>query len=114
MKILSIMTIPRASAEGMPGQEEIERMNAFIEEMRNKGVLVDTGGRSPEMFELIMSRDGTKTTTTDGPFSEAKEVVGGYALMDVKDEAEAIALTERFLAIIGTGSCHLHEVGPTP
>ena len=39
---------------------------------------------------------------------------GGYALMDVRDVEEATTLTERFLDIIGTGTCHLHEVGPTP
>ncbi len=113
MKIISIFTVPPANA-GAPGPQEIERMGAYITELRERGVLVDTGGRDNDMFEKIMSRRDGKTTATDGPFTEAKEIVGGYALMDVRDIEEATTLTERFLDIIGTGTCHLHEVGPTP
>jgi hypothetical protein len=113
MKIISIFTIPPANA-GNPSQDEIERMGAFMTEMRGRGVLIDTGGRDNDMFEQIVSRRDGKATVTDGPFTEAKEVVGGYALMEVRDIAEATAVAERFLDIIGTGTCHLHEVGPTP
>ncbi|MDB5027571.1 MAG: YCII-related domain protein [Candidatus Eremiobacteraeota bacterium] len=113
MKIISILTIPAASA-GNPTQEEMERMGAYITELHERGILVDTGGRDNDMFEKIVARHDGRTTAMDGPFTEAKEVVGGYALMDVRDEAEAIELTERFLGIIGTGTCHLHEVGPAP
>ena len=57
----------------------------YITELRGRGVLIDTGGRDNDMFEKIMSRRDGKTTATDGPFTEAKEIVGGYALMDVRD-----------------------------
>jgi hypothetical protein len=113
VKIISILTLPPANA-GNPSQDEMERMGAFITELRGRGVLIDTGGRDGDMFEKIVSRRDGKTTATDGPFAEAKEVVGGYALMDVRDVAEATALAERFLDIVGTGTCHMHEVGPAP
>lgn len=96
MRILSIMTIDKA-AKGMPSEEEYVKMDALIKEMRASGHLVDTGGVMDDMLELQVSRRGDKTTITDGPFTESKEVVGGYALMEVKD-------------IIGNATCHIHEV----
>ena len=93
---------------------DIGYVRGVFREDDQDGYLVDTGGRDNDMFEKIVARHDGRTTAMDGPFTEAKEVVGGYALMDVRDEAEAIELTERFLGIIGTGTCHLHEVGPAP
>jgi hypothetical protein len=82
--------------------------------MRAKGALIDTGGRDNEMLELSVARKNGRTTVTDGPFAESKEVVGGFALLDVKDRADAIAWTNRFLEVLGEGTCYLHEVSPTP
>jgi hypothetical protein len=81
---------------------------------RAKGALVDTGGRDTDMLELSIGRKNGQTSVTDGPFAESKEVVGGFALMDVKDRDDAIAWTKRFLDVLGAGTCHLHEVSPTP
>ena len=66
------------------------------------------------MLELSVARKNGQTSVTDGPFAESKEVVGGFALMDVKDRDDAIAWTKRFLDVLGTGTCYLHEVSPTP
>jgi hypothetical protein len=114
MKILSILTHASSAASGPPTQEEMENMGALIAEMRGSGVLIDTGGRMPNMLELTIARKNGKTTVTDGPFTEAKEIVGGYALLEVKDRDEAIALTNRFLDLVGNGTCHLHEVESAP
>jgi len=114
MKVLSVMTHDPTAASGPPTQEEMENMGALIAEMRGSGVLIDTGGRMPNMLELTVVRKNGKTTITDGPFTEAKEVVGGYALLEVKDRDDAIALTNRFLDVIGGGTCHLHEVESPP
>ena len=114
MKILSIMTVTPSASSGPPTQEEMENMGALIAEWRSNGVLLDTGGRMPNMLELTMARRDGKTTITDGPFTESKEVVGGYALLEVKDRDEAIALMNQFLDLIGNATCHLHEVGDSP
>jgi hypothetical protein len=82
--------------------------------MRAKGALVDTGGRDADMLELSIVRKNGKTTVTDGPFAESKEVVGGFALLEVKDRDDAIAWTNRFLDVLGSGKCYLHEVSSTP
>lgn len=110
MKVLSILMLPEAAASAPLDQEEVARMGAFAAELRGTGVLVDTGGRMPSMLELTVTRKNGNTTITDGPFTEAKEVVGGYALLEVKDRDEAIAVTNRFLDLIGNGTCLLHEV----
>ena len=89
-------------------------MNAFAAEMRSSGVLIDTGGRIPDMLEMTVARKNGKTTITDGPFTEAKEVVGGFALLEVKDRDDAIAVTNRFLDLVGNATCLLHEVDMEP
>lgn len=114
MKILSIMTVTPSAASEPPTQEAMENMGALIAEWRGSGVLLDTGGRMPNMLELTVTRKNGKTTITDGPFTESKEVVGGYALLEVKDRDDAIAVTNRFLDLVGNATCHLHEVEDAP
>lgn len=109
MRILSIMTLDH-TPQGPPSEQDFLKMDAFIKELRASGALVDTGGVIGDMLEMKVSRKAGKTTITDGPFTEAKEVVGGYALLEVQDRDEAIALTNRFLDLIGDATCHIHEV----
>ncbi len=109
MRILSILTYDASDTQSASEQER-EQMGKLIDEMRSKGVLIDTGGKLDGQFEAIVSRKDGKTTVTDGPFTEAKELVGGYALFEVKDRDEAIAWTNRFLDVAGDVTCHLHEV----
>jgi len=113
MKILSILTYDASRPPSQPSPEDFAKMQKFVEETRSKGVLLDTGGTTGElggMFEMKISRNGDKITTIDGPFTESKELVGGYALMDVKDREAAIYWTNRFLELAGNATCHLHEV----
>jgi hypothetical protein len=110
MKILSIMTIDPSVAQEPPSQEEMDRMGKLIAEMKSKGALIDAGGRMPDMLELTVARKNGNTKITDGPFTESKEVVGGFALLEVKDRDEAIGWTNRLLDLVGNATCHLHEV----
>lgn len=85
-------------AEG-PSQELMERMGNLIEEMTKAGVLLDTAGLTPTAQGKRVTWSGGKITVTDGPFTESKEVVGGYALIQAKDDAEALEWTKRFLQV---------------
>jgi hypothetical protein len=85
-------------------------MGELIAELKSKGVLIDTGGAMDGSLELRYARKNGKDTVTDGPFTEAKEVVGGFALFEVTDREHALALTRRFLDVAGDGTCELHEV----
>jgi hypothetical protein len=113
MRILSILTRP-ASAPRVPTPEEIERGSAIISELASVGSLVDAGGTWPGLLEMQITRQAGDYSIVDGPFSEAKEIVGGYLLVDVPDRGAAIALTRRFLDATGDGTCHLHEIIEAP
>ena len=113
MRILSILTRP-ASAPRVPTPEEIERGSAIISELASVGSLVDAGGTWPGLLEMQITRRAGDYSIVDGPFSEAKEVVGGYVLIEVPDREAAIALTRRILDASGDGTCHLHEIIEAP
>jgi len=92
----------------------MQQMEDLINEMRAKGVLLDTGGRHPGLASFtVVNKDG-KSEVTDCPFAESKELVGGFAIMECADVDEAIAWTKRGLEIAGNATAHVHEVFPTP
>ncbi|MGW7332774.1 YciI family protein [Streptomyces sp. NPDC054840] len=76
-----------------------QRMGALLEEITKAGVMLDTAGLLPTSEATRLSWSGGKISYTDGPFTETKEVVGGYSLSQCKDKAEAIEWTRRFLEI---------------
>ncbi|MFD5426898.1 YciI family protein [Streptomyces sp. NPDC127084] len=85
-----------APAEG-PSPELMERMGVLIEEMTKAGVLLDTAGLTPAAQGKRVTWSGGKIVVTEGPFAESEEVIGGYALIQAEDEAEALEWTKRFL-----------------
>jgi hypothetical protein len=87
-----------APAEG-PSPELGERMGALFEEITKAGVMLDTAGLTPTSQGTRVTWSGGKLSYTDGPFTETKEVVGGYAILQAKDKAEALEWTNRFLEI---------------
>lgn len=111
MKIVSIYRMnPEAFAAG-PRPELHEQMGQLIAELIASGELVDTGGIIPEGLLTRVRLNGNGSfAVTDGPFTETKEIVGGFALFNVPTRERAIALTERFLALTGSGECELIEV----
>jgi hypothetical protein len=91
---------PDAYAEG-PALEAVEAMNTFNQEMVDAGVLLAADGLHPaERGRRVRVEDGRKLVT-DGPFAEAKEVIGGYWIIQARDLDEATAWAER--APIGPG-----------
>jgi hypothetical protein len=85
-----------AKAGWVPDLTDIEESRKFHEEMGAAGVLVALDGLTPPatMSARVTFKNG-KTKVTDGPFTEAKEVVGGYYIIDVKSREEAIAWASR-------------------
>lgn len=74
-------------------------MGALFEEITKAGVMLDTAGLLPTAEGTRLTWSGGKISYTDGPFTETKEVVGGYSLTQCKDKAEAIEWTRRFLEV---------------
>src|SRR3979411_1409754 len=93
-----------------PRPELHEAVGQFVEEATKAGVIVATGGISPTSEGAIVSLKGGEFTVVDGPFTEAKELVGGWALMECRDKAEAIEWTKRFLSVLGEGESRIRPV----
>ncbi|MFG3504631.1 YciI family protein [Streptomyces sp. NPDC047821] len=87
-----------APAEG-PSPELQERMGKLLEEITRAGVMLETAGLVPSSQGTRVTWSGGRMSVTDGPFAEAKEVIGGYSISQCKDKAEAVEWTKRFLAL---------------
>jgi hypothetical protein len=87
------------------GQQPTERlmteMGKLIEEMTRSGELVSTAGLTATKEGARVRSNHGKLSVTDGPFTETKEVVGGYAILEAPTMAKALEITKRFLAIHG-------------
>jgi hypothetical protein len=93
-----------------PTQEDMARMGAFMEEAAKAGVLVAAGAVGPLDEATKVTYHNGEFTVIDGPFTEAKELVGGWALLEYRDKAEAIEWTKRFLIAVGEGESTLRPV----
>ncbi|SNS03848.1 Uncharacterized conserved protein [Streptosporangium subroseum] len=94
-----------------PTEAVMAEMDAFVEEMTRAGVLLATGGLDPAGTHV--SASGGKLTITDGPFTEAKEAIVSFALIEARSKEEAVELSRRFWKIIGDGEGDIQQVfGP--
>jgi hypothetical protein len=75
----------------------MEAIAKLGEEAAKAGVFVEMGGLLPTAMGARLRLSGGKLTVTDGPFSEAKEVIGGYAVYSVNTKQEAIEWATRFM-----------------
>ncbi|MCX2947318.1 YciI family protein [Lentzea sp. NEAU-D7] len=78
-----------------PTPELVERMNAFVEKLTADGVML--GAEGVQQQGAVVRRRGAAIRSTDGPFAEAKEVVGGFLLISAKDLAEATAVAAEYI-----------------
>ena len=83
--------------------EMYAKMGEFMGEATKAGVLLATGGVAPLDQAVKVKYSGGEFTVLDGPFAEAKELVGGWALLECRDREEAVEWAKRFLTIAGDG-----------
>lgn len=93
-----------------PTQEEITAMGKLIEEGMKAGWLLGTEGCLPSKQGARVRRSEGKVTVTDGPFTESKELVGGFAILQADSKEEAIQLAKNFLSVVGQGECELRQL----
>ena len=108
MRFLSIYTCPEQNTPPTP--EEMARMGKLIEEWMKAGKLLSTEGCLPSSLGARVRVDGGKYTVSDGPFTEAKEIVGGFAILDAPSKQAAVEYAKEFLKIVGQGSCELRQL----
>ena len=84
--------------EAIP-QALMDAMGEFVSEGFKSGVVKDTAGLKPTAEGFRVRSSGNRLTVTDGPFTETKEVVGGYALVEVGSREEAMKLAREFMEL---------------
>jgi hypothetical protein len=100
MRFMSMIRIQENTGQ-VPSEQLMNDMGKLIEEMTRTGQLVSTAGLRPTSEGVRVRLRRGKLSMVDGPFTETKEVIGGYALLEAKSKAEAVELTKRFLGIHG-------------
>jgi hypothetical protein len=111
MRVMGLLKADQHSESGAPPSKELmEKMGKFVEEVTKAGVMLASDGLLPSSKGKRVRLLGGKVTVTDGPFTESKELVASYALMQVKSMEEAIEWTTRFLKVLGQGECELRPI----
>ncbi|HWD54852.1 MAG TPA: YciI family protein [Acidimicrobiales bacterium] len=96
-----------------PRPELYEEMGKFVQEAISAGVIVATGGIAPTSEGVKITLEDGEFSVVDGPFAEAKEIVGGWALMECRDLDEAVEWSKRFINVLGEGEVRVRPVsGP--
>lgn len=107
MRFMMIVKADANSEAGLPPDPALmQAIGKLSEEAFAKGIMVDTGGLAPTSKGARIRVSGGKVTVTDGPFAEAKELVGGYAIMELPSREEAIEQGRRFMEL------HRDVLGP--
>ena len=119
MRFISMVKSNEAKM-GMPPKSLMDAMDQLIKEMAQAGcIMVEGVGLHPTSAGMRVRLADGKLTVTDGPFTEAKEVVGGFAIFEAPSKAERLKWTQRFMALHKThmpgwdGECEVRQIaGP--
>ncbi len=115
-----MMMVKSAERSGPPPKELMDAMGKLMEESMNSGEMIETGGLAPSAAGVRVRLAGGKLSVTDGPFTETKEVLGGYAIFELPSKEVAIERTSRFLELHSKhwpgweGETEIRQVFATP
>ena len=107
---MKFMALWRPNKVTLPNNENTAQMGELIGDMVKAGVMVENGGWYPDSPCTALKMRDEKLTVTDGPFTEAKEIIAGFCIMNVKSKAEAVQWTTRFIKIAGEGTAELRQL----
>lgn len=110
LRFLLLHQLAERGADAPPSPELMARMGALIDEMTQAGVLQDAGGLKGTKHGARVHYDGNKRTVVDGPFAESKELVAGYAIVDLPSKAAAIEWTFRFGEVVKVNEIEIREI----
>ena len=100
MRFLSMIRVDENGGQ-VPSEQLMHDMGKLIDDMTREGVLIRTAGLRPTAEGVRVRLRKGNLSTVDGPFSETKEVIGGFAILEAASIKEAVELTKRFLKIHG-------------
>jgi hypothetical protein len=105
MRFMMIVKASKDSEAGkMPNEELLSAMGKYNEELMKAGVLLDLAGLQPSSKGMRIKFSGGKRRVIDGPFTETKELIAGYWIIQVKSREEAIEWAKRVPAPHGEGA----------
>ena len=97
MRFMIIVKATKGSEKGvMPAEELFSEMQKYHEELQKAGVLLDASGLKPTSTGWRVKYSGAKRTVVDGPFTESKELIAGYTIIQVKSREEAMEWARRY------------------
>jgi hypothetical protein len=99
MKYLAFIRHSESYRETSPPAALMEAMGKFVAKSRKDGTLVDTGGLLPSKDGFRIRLAGNNLGVKDGPFTETKEVIGGWAILNAETKAEAIRIATEFMEL---------------
>src|SRR5262249_50100628 len=99
IKNLTFLSPFQKEREAPPPPPRMEAMGKFVQQSLKDGTLVDTGGLLPSKDGARVRLADGKITVKDGPFSESKEVIGGWAILKTSSRAEAIRIATEFMEL---------------
>jgi hypothetical protein len=94
-----MMIVKHAEKQGPPPKELMDAIAKLAEEEAKEGKMIGNGGLAPTALGARVRLSGGQVTATDGPFTEAKEVIGGYAQFELKSKEEAVESAVRFMEL---------------
>ena len=94
-----MMIVKHSENQGMPPKELMDAIAKLAEEQTKAGTMLGSGGLGPTTLGARVRLSGGKVTATDGPFTEAKEVIGGYAQFELKSKEEALESAVHFMEL---------------
>jgi len=116
MKYLTFVRSSEKYREAPPPAALSEAMGKLIEKFTRQGALVDTGGLAPSREGFQIRLENGELNTTDGPFTESKEVIGGWAILEADSRAEIVRLATEFMELHRThwpafeGECEVRPI----
>src|SRR5262245_10826173 len=99
MKYLTFIRSAEFQRQSPPPAALMEAMGKFVQRQVEKGTLVDTGGLLPSKDGFRVRIAGGKLTVTDGPFSESKEIIGGWAVLQTETREEVVRIATEFMEL---------------
>jgi len=99
MKYLSFIRSPESFRNQTPPPALMAAMGEFVQRSFRDGTVVDTGGLMPSKDGFRIRSENGQLTVTDGPFSESKEIIGGWAVLKTDTREQALAIAKEFMEL---------------
>lgn len=94
-----MMIVKHAEKQGPPPKALMDAISGLVEEEANAGTMLGSGGLGPTEQGARVRLSGGSVTVTDGPFTETKEIVGGYAQFELQSKEDAVKSAVRFMEL---------------